>query len=92
MIKTILDRELVGGMCDTPVYPITSTRAVYTGNEDGTIICTEEEMLENRLRAIELVINNIQNCCCCCGSVVVADYEIITDEEIIDACNNYLYK
>lgn len=28
----------------------------------------------------------------CCGTMMMAGYEVITDEEVILACNYYLYK
>lgn len=52
-IRTLKDKHLVGGMCDTQIYPETSTSAVYSTDKYCNPIDGVEYVLEDRLQDIE---------------------------------------
>lgn len=87
MIKQILDRELVGGLCDSPIYPITSTQAIYSEDEDGQVVCDDNHLLETRLQNIETSLEELIESI---SSSTIENYQVITDDEIQDLIDTYL--
>ena len=52
-IKVLRENELVGGMDETPVYPVSSTRAIYSQASNGKVPEGKKKLLEDRLQEIE---------------------------------------
>ncbi len=52
-IKTLKNNELVGGTDETPVYPVSSTQAIYSQDNSGDTPEGKPKKLEDRLQSIE---------------------------------------
>lgn len=52
-IKTLKNNELIGGTDETPVYPVSSTQAIYSQNDSGDTPEGKPKKLEDRLQSIE---------------------------------------
>ena len=50
-IKTLKDNELIGGQDNTDVYPISTTQAIFSQNQDGSVpLGIKHQKLEDRLQ------------------------------------------
>ena len=60
-IKTLKDNELIGGQDSTDVYPISTTQAIYSQDEEGNIRMKDNmpEKLEDRLSEMQEQIDSI---------------------------------
>ena len=52
-IKILKENELVGGTDNTPVYPVSSTQAIYCQDSSGNVPSGAKPRLEDRLKDIE---------------------------------------
>lgn len=52
-IKILKEDQLVGGTDNTPVYPVSSTQAIYCQDSEGNVPQGVKPKLEDRLRDIE---------------------------------------
>lgn len=61
VIRKIKDKDLIGGVCDTVIYPVTSTSAVCSLDAEGNPIEGVEPVLEDRLQDIEGDLEELKN-------------------------------
>lgn len=58
-IKILKEDQLVGGTDNTPVYPVSSTQAIYCQDSEGNVPQGVKPKLEDRLRDIENSISEV---------------------------------
>lgn len=77
-IVTLKDYQIVGGMCDTEVYPTTTTSAVLSKDSEGNDVEGVENTLEERLQVIEAKLKAVEEMLSSLESYVLSS-EQVTD-------------